>query len=370
MTTAKHPRKVGEPIAVLAVVLICWVLARSVLWQSPFAEITEAVSEFTTLASVDDETLSADAPSPLQVAGAPLDRTATPHRTVFALTDRSMAQPINNRLPSAERMQLATSHHLLWMAALSLAPISPEVAALAGRSNEKAKVLLSIDSSSFESKLKRWSIDSWVFFRPEDSLVALLGQLPATYGSSQAGGIIRYRLAPKDKRKPFAYLRGSAALSRGRQAELAAGLGARPVASIPIVAMAELRASRNPGQTEIRPAGLVVTELPPVDLPLGGRAEVYAQAGYVGGAFATPFVDGQARIDRKVVDFDLASIRAGAGVWGGAQKGAARLDVGPTASVNFELADQPIKLALDYRQRVAGDARPQSGFALTVSTGF
>ncbi len=66
-------------------------------------------------------------------------------------------------------------------------------------------------------------------------------------------------------------------------------------------------------------------------------------------------------------DFDL---RAGAGAWGGAQEDAARLDIGPSASVSFQLGEGRGRLAADYRIRVAGDAEPSSGPALTLSAGF
>jgi hypothetical protein len=63
-------------------------------------------------------------------------------------------------------------------------------------------------------------------------------------------------------------------------------------------------------------------------------------------------------------------VRAGGGVWGGAERHAARLDVGPTAALSFRLGDAPLRLAVDYRWRVAGDAAPQSGPAFTFSAGF
>jgi urocanate hydratase len=98
--------------------------------------------------------------------------------------------------------------------------------------------------------------------------------------------------------------------------------------------------------------------------------ELYAQAGYVGGRYATPFVDGQARIDRGVADVGPATLRAGAGAWGGAQKGAARLDIGPSVSVSLQTGRVHSRMAVDYRIRVAGDARPATGPALTISAGF
>ena len=41
-------------------------------------------------------------------------------------------------------------------------------------------------------------------------------------------------------------------------------------------------------------------------------------------------------------------------------------DVGPTAAVTFRLGDARGRVAADYRFRVAGDAEPSSGPALTA----
>ena len=128
--------------------------------------------------------------------------------------------------------------------------------------------------------------------------------------------------------------------------------------------------TETPRGTEVRPAIFAVTEVPQMRLPLSVRGEAYVQAGYVGGDFATAFVDGQARLERQVARFGDSELTGGAGVWGGAQKGAARLDVGPTAGLSFRLGEARGHVAADYRFRVAGDAQPASGPALTVSAGF
>ncbi|MBS1239358.1 MAG: hypothetical protein H6R45_64, partial [Proteobacteria bacterium] len=58
------------------------------------------------------------------------------------------------------------------------------------------------------------------------------------------------------------------------------------------------------------------------------------------------------------------------GAWGGAQKGAARLDIGPSASLQLKLGEANSRVSMDWRFRVAGEARPASGPALTISAGF
>jgi hypothetical protein len=139
---------------------------------------------------------------------------------------------------------------------------------------------------------------------------------------------------------------------------------------VPLRLAVEARLRETSSGTRLRSAAFAVTEFPPLRLPLGARAEVYAQGGYVGGDYDTPFADGQARVERPVARLGQAELSAGAGVWGGAQRDAARLDIGPTAAVTFRLGEGRGRVAADYRFRVAGDAGPSSGPALTLSAGF
>ncbi|MDF7777793.1 hypothetical protein P1X14_21235, partial [Sphingomonas sp. AOB5] len=60
----------------------------------------------------------------------------------------------------------------------------------------------------------------------------------------------------------------------------------------------------------------------------------------------------------------------GGGIWGAAQRDAQRLDIGPSAALAVPVAGQNLRIALDWRQRVAGDARPGSGLALTIGSDF
>lgn len=216
-------------------------------------------------------------------------------------------------------------------------------------------------------RFSRWSMDGWLLLR--DDRAGPLSVAQPSYGRSQAGAVLRYQLADGAHR-PQAYMRGSASLAGAREEEGAVGLSARPFAGVPVRVAGEGRITATAQRTEVRPAAYAVTELPPLSLPLGARGEAYVQAGWVGGRFATPLIDGQARIDRPVARLGDAEVSAGGGVRGGAQKGAARLDVGPSARVIFHLGDGEGRVAADYRFRIAGAAQPASGPALTLSAGF
>ncbi|MFA7596132.1 MAG: hypothetical protein WCY92_07220 [Novosphingobium sp.] len=214
----------------------------------------------------------------------------------------------------------------------------------------------------------RWSADAWMLLRRENAQSLAAGR--PVYGGSQAGAVLRYHLAPQNAHSPIAYLRASQAMGGIRQSEAALGFGIRPLVSLPVTLAAEGRVFNSLGRTSIRPAALAYTELPPLKLPFGLRGDAYLQGGYVGGSFRTPFIDGLLRIDRGVASPGGTELRLGGGVWGGAQKGARRLDVGPSASASVDLMGVPSRVSMDWRFRVMGEAAPKSGPAVTMSAGF
>ena len=50
--------------------------------------------------------------------------------------------------------------------------------------------------------------------------------------------------------------------------------------------------------------------------------------------------------------------------------GSARVDVGPRLTLRLPDVGEGSRIALDWRQRVAGDATPESGLALTLAADF
>jgi hypothetical protein len=214
----------------------------------------------------------------------------------------------------------------------------------------------------------RWSADAWLLLR-DDGTTPLIAAGP-TYGRSQAGAVLRYDLAPGSGVRPQAYLRASTAVDGARERQLAAGLSLRPVREVPLRVAAEARVIETASGTSLDPAVYAVSELPPVDLPMGMRGEAYLQGGYLAGRHATAFADGQVRAEKLLSRIGPAEFSVGGGAWGGAQKGSARLDIGPSATATFPLGEAYGRLAIDYRFRIAGDATPASGPVLTLSAGF
>lgn len=189
------------------------------------------------------------------------------------------------------------------------------------------------------------------------------------YGASQAGAVLRYSLLPTSSLRPVAFLRGVQAL-RSQETDIAAGVAVRPLAGVPVDAHLEMRASSRRGSTMLRPAVMLTAGIDGADRPMGFTARGYAQAGYVGGPNGTAFADSSLTAERPVLGTGTARLSGGAGLWGGAQRNARRLDVGPTASASFRIGLGAGRISVDYRIRVAGEAAPATGAALTLSAGF
>ena len=101
-----------------------------------------------------------------------------------------------------------------------------------------------------------------------------LAGLGPTYGGNQIGAVFRYRLKAGEAVRLTGFARGYGAMNGTGESEAAAGLSLRPVAGLPVVALAELRASRfADGTTHARPAASLVPQLPPIPLGKGLVAE-------------------------------------------------------------------------------------------------
>ncbi|HMO68361.1 MAG TPA: hypothetical protein PKE25_06795 [Novosphingobium sp.] len=372
----------GQPVAALALMLATWIGARAMILE---AGSVDPVPHPDRLASA----VSDRSARPLAIRQAapqaawewPEPASPPPLRPALPVVPMRQPDPAQARpLPPPDTAPLArpafepvaprvaSGHLVLWMAAVGQLPLPPFGAAAGA---PMAAPFAPRTREPMAASPPRWSADGWLLLRRDGRVSLGGGPAGASYGASQTGAVVRYRLAPSSGHRPFAYLRATAAIDGSRERDLAAGFSARPLPRVPVTVAAELRATQGPAGTRLRPAAMAITELPPIDLPFDLRAEAYGQAGYVGGKGATAFVDGQVRVDAHVARLGPAELRAGGGVWGGAQKGAARLDIGPGATLGMAVTpDVSARLGLDWRFRVAGDAVPASGPALTLSAGF
>lgn len=247
------------------------------------------------------------------------------------------SSPPSSRGTSARRLPALSAEPPILAAALAAAPGVP---------------LLPMASAPGAA---RWSVSLWALIRSPGGERGLAQG--GTLGGSQAGGRFLYRLGERVSLSARAYL----PLGDAAGAEIAAGVDWRPIASVPVNLLAERRqALGHDGRSAF---SLIAYGGVGRTLAADLRLETYAQAGLVGLRRRDAFVDAAVRVSRSLGRLDL-----GAGVWGAAQPGVARLDAGPSASLRLPALHA--RLQADWRFRLAGEAAPGSGPALTLAADF
>ncbi|WP_338426528.1 hypothetical protein [Sphingopyxis kveilinensis] len=215
-------------------------------------------------------------------------------------------------------------------------------------------------------QLSGWSTAAWLYFRDGSGAAPRGIGSSSQLGGSQGGVRLAYGFGAAGRLR--AYARATMALERPRQRDAAFGLTFAPLGHLPIdVAIEQRVAAGSEGRTAL--AAMMSGGVSEVGLPMGFRLDAYAQAGVVGARSRDVFADGSMVIDRGIGRED-ASLRLGALAAGAVQPGAARVDVGPRLTLRLPDVGQGSRIALDWRQRVAGDARPTSGLALTLASDF
>lgn len=247
-------------------------------------------------------------------------------------------------------------------------PTGPMVVPRAGASTPEpppadppAPLLLPERPLRHGSVASRWKASGWLILRGGAPLAKA-----APLGGSQVGGRIGYALDPD--RHIALSIRAMAPL-HGRGAEIAAGIDWQPTsAAVHLLAEKRIAVDGGRGGTSLT----LVGGLDPTRILGGWRVEGYGQAGMIArdGASAEGFVDGAVRLSRPVIEHGAAWFDLGLGLWGGVQRGAGRLDLGPSLALTVPAGERRLRFMLDWRQRVAGDAAPGSGPALSLGTDF
>ena len=205
-------------------------------------------------------------------------------------------------------------------------------------------------------KLDRLQLSSWALLRGRSTGSTLASG--GTLGGGQAGARLTYAV----DRSLAAHLRTSSPVGGGRGVELALGARYQPLRSIPLWINAERRqAVGDYGRSAF--ALFAEGGLYQRPLPWNFSLDAYIQGGVVGINRRDLFVDGAFTATRPL----FRNYSAGFGVWGGAQPGLYRVDVGPRLSMKVR---NNIRVHADWRQRLAGKADPGSGPALTLAADF
>lgn len=210
------------------------------------------------------------------------------------------------------------------------------------------------------TRMSRWSGSAWLIARQAGPAVPFAGQL----GGSQAGVRVAYLLDPKHRIAAVARVAGALA---GHDTQGAIGVEWQPTRA-PVRLFAEHRVAIDGGRGG--PAAGVIAGLNPVRLPHGFTLDGYGQAGVIARGGTEGFADGAVHAAHPIAHLGRVRIEGGLGAWGGAQRGASRLDIGPSVAAIVPIANQRVRVTIDWRQRVAGTARPASGLALTLGADF
>jgi hypothetical protein len=211
----------------------------------------------------------------------------------------------------------------------------------------------------------RLDVYAYSFFRQGSGGSGLAGT--GQYGGSQSGFVATYALDANAPATWSILARGAIAHDRLAERELAAGLRWQPSRRLPLTLTAErrFRHARSDAFAVYLAGGKSQ-----VVLPQKFRLDAFAQAGLVSGKDGGPFFDISTRAERKLASIGNAPVTMGGGLWGGGQEGIFRIDAGPTIGTEIPVGTTRLRVNADWRFRIAGDAAPASGPALTLSTSF
>ena len=231
-------------------------------------------------------------------------------------------------------------------------------AAMPSRRSSTTAAQQSQPQAALAARVDRLQLSAWALLRGRPGPASLASG--GTLGGSQGGARLTYLITPGIA----ASLRSTSPIGGGRGGEIAAGIRVTPIRSIPISLTAERRhAIGRFGGGRSAFALFLEGGVYQRPMPLGFELDAYAQAGVVGARRRDLFADGGYTLTRPL----FGRFSAGFGMWGGIQPGLYRVDAGPRLSMRVR---NTMRVHLDYRQRLAGNAEPGSGPVLTLAGDF
>jgi len=291
---------------------------------------------------------------------------------IITMHPNQFLQPGRARWAIARRNTPAHAHpsrqlHVkITHAGLALEP----VAALAAAGNSalaRPPVLPQGPAHHAHGSPRKWTASAWLFWRGRGrgSAIGNAGQL----GGPQAGIRVEHRLATAMGRMPVAaYGRASTALRQPHAPEAALGIAIKPATGqVPVTLGIERRIALDRyGRNAF--ALVAASGLNPTPVAHKIVAEGYVQAGLVGFSRTDPFIDGRISLGTPLDTGQ--NLLAGASLSGGAQPHVSRLDIGPMVQWRLPGKTMNSRLTIEWRQRIAGSARPGSGLTATLASDF
>ena len=290
--------------------------------------------------------VAAPAPDPALVATAPSGLPAV------APGSHDLATAAYARLAAGDRRAAVA----LFDAALATDPVPADAALRPAWTADRRRLV------------RRWSGDAYSLFRnPGPAGPAASPVL----GGGQSGGTLAWTLDPL-ARRPLAVVARYNAASVGGTIDPATGQAAFGVRWRPFKGVG-ISAERLVATGALARDDWALRIAGGAD---GKRGRIvwsgYGEAGVLGAGDV--FAGAQFRAGVPVLRIGKLSMQGGAGGWASLQNGGGfttgRVDIGPTLLLRAPLGRASIDVAADWRFRVAGQALPGSGPALTLSTGF
>lgn len=211
----------------------------------------------------------------------------------------------------------------------------------------------------------RWQGSAWLLWRSgggSSADLATVGRL----GGSQAGARLDFDLTPRSSGRLAGYGRVTTALQSPTAPETAIGLSYQPMRHLAVSLAAERRIALDAEARHAFALFLVGGFGPaPVAGPI--EASLYAQTGMVGLHKRDPFIDGKLSLLAPIKDSPL---HIGLSLSGGVQPHVERLDIGPEIQFRLPLPAIAARIGIEWRERVAGQANPASGLAVTLAADF
>lgn len=327
----------GRPIRFLASVIGGWALVRIAMVWTATGELPEAIQPALPVPGIATPALAATS------SAAALSRA------------RATASGIGNVRLAARAVPPPAATTVRFASAATAPPGSTAAAVPQSGTRPETRMVSKVAGGPADVA-SGWSASAWFVARGGGPTGVAPG---SQLGGSQAGFRVDRAIG-----RGFALTARVAAPLSGRGAEIAPGIAWQP-GRLPLRAVAEYRLALDGGGSAAAvgaSGGLSDTRL-----PAGFRLEAYAQAGAIARRGVEGYADGAVRIARAVAAVDRLRLDLGVGAWGARQRDAARIDVGPSVALRMPIGgDAGARLQLDWRQRIAGDARPGSGPALTL----
>lgn len=344
--TGAHAK--GRPLRFLLVVLLCWTAGRVAIsqdWSAPARSVDVAL-KVRELPGVTDIKLTA---------------------ITLPLWIKTSLPTANWTLPARSHIAGLATSHALPVIGSSVVPMTY------GVREERKNDAPPVERSPFASAplmperiaAGRWSLSTWVFWRHAGAgnSLATVGQL----GGSQAGARLAFQILPGAPERLALYARMTSAMTPPHAPEAALGFSVQPSAKVPVRVAVERRIALDHDARNAM-AVMAVGGFGPAAVTNGFTLEGYGQAGIVGVHSRDAFADGKLSLQHPLPV--TLPITVGISISGGAQPHVARLDIGPQVEARFRIGLQGARLSAEWRQRVAGDARPGSGPAVTLAADF